>query len=248
MNELRRINAKMTDAKGVDVPTLVPDSIMRQWLAGDDDPLYVVESIKYPMVVNGNIEYTGDFFRSFIEKTRERPIPGSKGGHSLSTMSRPPTDLLMVGGKVIDNGDGTGTAYLKNFIPATAESGDNSVLRKLARSNMLEFSLVAYVREERNGDTIRVLESITGERNDAVETGAMEQTLSLAAASEGAEREPFDGRTGIYDEETGQVVPAGMYDALESDREAKRNADDPDATDLKTGRPVTFGGGDVVDY
>jgi len=248
----RRINAKGTAGNGANVPTLVPTGIMSRWTADDADPLYVVQEINYPITANG-IRYEESFFESFVAKTAEHPIPGSRSGHELSTMRRPNTDIIMVGGKLEKNGDGTGRVFFKNYIPLEGESGNNAVLRKEAESGMVQFSLVAYTREvietDANGERIiRVVEAVTGLRNDIVEVPAMEASLSLTAASADGTTERWDGKSGIFDETTGQVVPAGMYDALESDREAKRNAGDADAIDLKTGRPVTFGGGDVVDY
>lgn len=169
------------------IPTLVPDEIMNKWMAGDEQPYYKLQKIDYPIVAN-HLTYEESFFESFIGKLNQRPIPGSKAGHDMFFGSRPPTDFLLVGGKMEKNGDGSGTVYFKNYIPPTGESGDNTIFRRENDSNMVHYSLVTYPKEiiERNEDgytKIRIVESLMGERNDAVEygTGAMKQVTNTAA-------------------------------------------------------------------
>ena len=187
---MRRLNLSDAGAKVKlnispdDIPTLVPDSVMAEWLDGVDEPFYKLQMIEYPIVAN-RITYEESFFESFVNKTKERPIPGSKSGHSLMWGERPATDLLMVGGKLEKNGDGTGRVYFKNYIPPSGESGDNTVFIRENRSDMVHYSLVAYTKEVIENDedgriNVKVIESLGGERNDAVEygVGAMKQVTN----------------------------------------------------------------------
>lgn len=167
-----------------DVPTLLNQEILNKWQNGDKEPYYKIQAIQYPIVANG-ITYEESFFESFINKCVDRPIPGSKSGHETSWGVRPPTDFIMIGGKLEKNGDGTGTVYFKNYIPPAGESGSNEIFLRECQSDMIHFSLVAYCKEiiERDDDgntTIKITESVRGERNDAVEyeTGAMKQVTN----------------------------------------------------------------------
>jgi hypothetical protein len=186
MDGLRRLN--LTDAlKGnwvVDpatVPTLVPEEIMSRWTEGDEDPYFKIQKIEYPIRAN-RLNYQESFFESYLAKLRDHPIPGAKSGHSPSDFARSPTDFVLVGGKLISNGDGTGYVLLKNYVPKVGESGDNSVFIRECQSKMVHFSIVTYPKVESltDGNGAReenVVESMYGERNDAVDwgVGAMKQ-------------------------------------------------------------------------
>lgn len=171
----RMANDTVLNINPDDVPTLVPAKIMSIFMAGDESPYYKIQAIEYPCKANG-YNYTESFFQSFVKKLNRSYIPGSKDGHTMSYGKRPETDILLVGAKIVQNGSGTGTVYFKNYIPKSGESGDNSFFIKENQANNVDYSLVAYTRDEeiKNPDgsvTYNVLESLFGERNDAVEYG-----------------------------------------------------------------------------
>jgi len=112
---LNYAQSKASIPEAGDIPTLVPDSALSALTNGDSAPFYKVEAIDFPAKGSGGV-YDGSFFKSFINVTKNRPIPGSKRGHEW--VSRPASDFYTVGGRVdsADNGK-TGTAYLKVYIP-----------------------------------------------------------------------------------------------------------------------------------
>ena len=185
-DEVKKLNLRATNDKPLkitaeEIPNLVPEKILSQWMEGDDDPYFKVQKIDYPLMANG-YNYVESFFESFISKLNRAPIPGSKAGHETSWGKRPPTDLLLVGAKIEKKKNGKGSVFFKNYIPKEGESGDNTVFIKENKSGMIDFSLVSYTRDERteNADgkaTWNVVESMFGERNDAVGygEGAMKQ-------------------------------------------------------------------------
>lgn len=178
---LRDFNDQKLVISDVEVPTLVPENIMQEFLKDDPEPYYKIQKIDYPIKANG-YTYQEGFFETFLNKLNRSYIPGSKYGHTTSWGARPTTDLLLVGGKLEKHGDGSGSVYLKNYIPKNGESGDNTFFIKENKSNNVDYSLVAYTRDEvirKDGEEtiVNVLESLGGERNDAVEygLGAMKQ-------------------------------------------------------------------------
>jgi hypothetical protein len=191
---LKKINFRSENDKPLKIdastiPTLIPKEAQDEWLANDENPYYKIQEIKYPIVANG-YTYTESFFESFINKLNKYPIPGSKNGHETQWGKRAPTDILLVGGKLEKSKDGKGKVYFKNYFPPVGDSGSNEILIKEAKSNMIEFSLVSYTKDERiekaDSYEINVIESLFGERNDVVEygAGAMEQktnTLDITA-------------------------------------------------------------------
>jgi hypothetical protein len=183
---LRADNDKPLKIKAEEIPNLVPEKILTQWMEGDADPYFKIQELKFPLMANG-YNYTKEFFESFVSKINKGPIPGSKDGHLMSWGKRAKTDFILVGAK-IENGkkEGSGKVYLKNYIPPVGESGDNEIFLKELKSNMIDFSLVAYTKDEReekpDGTIIwNVIESTGGERNDAVPygLGAMEQKTNV---------------------------------------------------------------------
>ena len=186
MAELRKLNYIQSNEKSIlidpsTIPNLIPDKTLKEWQKDDPDPFYKVQEIEYPIVAN-RINYKESFFESFISKLKNRPTPGSRSGHSMSWGERPPTDFIMVGGKLEKNGDGTGKVYFKNYIPPSASSGSNDTFIRENKSDMVHYSLVSVTKDEIDEDdegnwVINVIGSIRGERNDAVEYdgGAMQQ-------------------------------------------------------------------------
>jgi len=179
----------------VDIPTLVPEHIMSKWMDGDKDPYFKIQKMEYPIKAKG-IVYTESFFESFLGKLKDRPIPGSKAGHSIWWGERPNTDFILAGGKLEKTGNESGSVYFKNYIPKIGESGDNSIFIKENQSGMVHFSLVTYPKEitevDEDGNSIHTaIESLFGERNDAVEygTGAMKQITNKTDGVAGDEKQ-----------------------------------------------------------
>jgi len=210
---LKKINLRSSDEilklNPDEIPTLVPSSILSQWMEGDSDPYYKIQKIDYPIIAN-RYNYTEAFFDSFVSKLNSRPIPGSKDGHETSWGKRGNTDILLVGAKMDKNGDGTGSVYLKNYFPPAG----NETLIKEAKSDMIEFSLVSYTRdsiEEKPDGSVsyNVVESMYGERNDIVGygEGAMDQKTNAVSDQELISASVTKAR---------RLINAGDYDATSS--------------------------------
>lgn len=185
--ELMRLvyrNKKTPALSANDIPTLIPEASMNALLNGDDNPYYKVEAIDYPATGTGGI-YEGDFFKSFINKLKDNPFPGSKRGHENA--SRPSSDFYTVGGKVVPKDENSGTAYLKMYIPKDGDTTSNSGLIRDAKAGIVNFSLVTWPEyntvDDGKGNMTRHFTASKGyERNDAVElgAGAMDQTVNSA--------------------------------------------------------------------
>lgn len=165
-----------------DVPVLVKKAVLDELQKNDKEPYYKIEAIEYPASGSGGV-YEASFFKSFINVTKQRPIPGSKRGHEW--ISRPSSDFYMIGGKTEDNSDGTGTAYFLIYIPPMGDPTDNAGFIRDARANMVHFSLVTQpeynVKKDPDGVERRHFTKSNGyERNDAVEfgAGAMSQVVN----------------------------------------------------------------------
>ena len=195
------------------VPTLVPDAKMASIMDGDGSPYFKIESINYPVRGNGaNYEeaiYQESFFESFLNVMKDRPIPGSKRGHTWD--SRPTSDLYTVGGRIDSNGDGTGTVHMKVYIPRHGDSDSNAGLIRDAKANIVHFSLVTLPEFEtvigEDGNVVAHVTASRGyERNDAVEygAGAMRQTVNSRAFNGVMSRSVSNARrlieSGDYDE------------------------------------------------
>jgi len=164
------------------IPTLVPEEKMKSILGNDESPFYKVESIEYPVNGTGGI-YQEQFFESFKNVMSDRPIPGSKRGHTWE--SRPTSDLYTVGARMDKNGDGTGIIHMKVYIPPEGDSDSNAGLIRDAKANIVHFSLVTWpeytVSKDDEGNEITYFTASKGyERNDAVEygAGAMQQKVN----------------------------------------------------------------------
>ena len=171
------------------IPITIPKEAQEEWI--QEDPYFKIQEIEYPVLANG-YNYTESFFKSFIKVLKDRPIPGSRDGHDTGWGARGVTDLLVVGGKIQSNKDGTGKAYLKNYILPVGGSGDNTVFIKENKTNMVEYSLVSYTEDEPiyddAGNYLRtdVIKSLGHERNDAVGfgEGAMDQKTNTQQGKE----------------------------------------------------------------
>jgi len=167
------------------IPTLSPVDSIAEFAKGDTSPFYKIQKIDFPVVANG-MNYGKQFFESYLSHLKERPTPGSKTGHDMRYGSRAQTDFLLIGGKIENGKDETGSIYLKNYIPPKAES-DNANFITECKADLVHFSIVAYTRKEiiQNADfttTINILDcGREGLRNDAVSfgEGAMDQVTNL---------------------------------------------------------------------
>jgi len=160
------------------IPITIPKKAQAEWMGEDKDPYFKIQAIKYPVKANSD-NYLESFFESFVKKLNTAPIPGSKRGHETNWGIRGNTDFILAGALMEPKGDGTGIVYFKNYIPKE----NNETFIKELNSNMIEFSLVSNVVEERiekkdGSIEYNVIESVYGERNDAVDVGAMEQKLN----------------------------------------------------------------------
>ena len=182
------LNFKQTASKltADDIANTIPANQLAELLNGDSNPYYSVEAIEYPAQGNTHIwgvpgEYTEKYFQSLEKALKKNVIPGSKNGHSYG--DKPTNDIFLVGMQLVGNGDGTGTAYFKNYIPPKDfNGGDNYGLIRDAKIGLLQFSLVSkpiYDEKElaKSGKYL-VVGSKGGDRNDAVEQGAMKQTVN----------------------------------------------------------------------
>lgn len=184
------LNFKQTASKlsADDIANTIPTNQLSELLNGDTSPYYSVEAIEYPAQGNTHIwgvpgEYTEKYFQSLEKNLKKNVIPGSKNGHSYG--GKPANDIFLVGMQLVSNGDGTGTAYFKNYIPPKDfNGGDNYGLIRDAKLGLLQFSLVSkpiYDEKElaKSGKYL-IIGSKGGDRNDAVDEGAMKQTVNSA--------------------------------------------------------------------
>lgn len=174
-----------TQVTARDIENTIPPSAMNELIKDDPEPYYSVEAIKYPVIGNTHIwgvpgVYEEAYFDSLAESLKSRVIPGSKDGHSDS--SKPANDLFVVGMKISKNGDGTGTAYFKIYIPPKGFTTDNYGVIRDAKLGILRFSLVSkpiYDQNKINSlNEYHIIGTRGGDRNDAVEEGAMNQTVN----------------------------------------------------------------------
>jgi hypothetical protein len=211
-----------------EVPTLVSKAAMDALTNGDPEPFFKIEALDFPAKGSGGV-YDGSFFKSFINVTKDRPIPGSKRGHEW--VSRGNSDFYTVGGRIdsLDNGK-TGTAYLKIYMPPKGDTTDNTGLIRDAKAGMVHFSLVTRpdynVKSEKDemGNPVQVRHftaSVGAERNDAMEygAGAMSQivnsqgiTLDIDAAKALIEAGQFDIKTNVDGEpiQSGRVYRSAL--------------------------------------
>lgn len=175
-----------TKVKADDIPNTIPANALNELLKDDPAPYYSVEAIDFPVMGNTHLygvqgSYEKGYFESIEKDLKKKPIPGSKNGHSYS--DKPTNDLFLVGMRIDETGNGTGTAYFKNYIPPKDFNGqDNYGLIRDAKLGLLQFSLVSRpvyddVELAKTGK-YKVIGTNGGNRNDAVEEGAMKQTVN----------------------------------------------------------------------
>jgi len=174
-----------TEITARDIDNTIPAAAMNELLKDDLTPYFSVEAIKYPVIGNTHIwgvngVYEEGYFDSLAEALKTRTIPGSKDGHSDS--SKPANDIFVTGMKMVKNGDGSGTAYFKIYIPPKGFITDNAGLIRDAKLGLLRFSLVSKPQYDQQKlqsmNEYHIIGTRGGDRNDAVEEGAMSQTVN----------------------------------------------------------------------
>jgi hypothetical protein len=200
-----------------DIENTIPAQAMNELMKDDPNPYYSVEAIKYPVIGNSHIRgvpaiYQEAYFESLENSLKVAPIPGSKDGHSDS--SKPFNDLFIVGMKIVKDGNGSGTAYFKNYIPPRGFVTDNFGLIRDAKIGLLRFSLVSkpvYDQSKINLlNEYHVIGTRGGDRNDAVEQGAMNQTVnSKQVADFGLLRDLVSNGQVTHENTDGNVIQNG---------------------------------------
>jgi hypothetical protein len=188
------------------IPTLIPADALALLQEGDATPYYKIQAIEYPTKGNG-WNYLESFWKSYIGKLNTRAFPGSKSGHSMQWGGRAPADFFLVGGSVRENGDGTGTVYLKNYVPPKGETSDNERFIKLCKAGMIDFSIVSRTKDQiyddpKTGERVYDCVSSEGsERNDALDygDGSMDQKSNAAIDFELAESLIREGKVSLKD-------------------------------------------------
>jgi len=188
---LNYASSGQTQVTANQIETMIPPHVWNELSKDDNQPYFSVEAIKYPVIGNTHIPgtpgtYEESYFNSLKESVKKAPIPGSKDGHSDS--SKPSNDLFTVGVRVDSNGNGTGTAYFKNYIPPMGFETSNFGLIRDAKIGLLRFSLVSKpvyeITAGANGmSEYHIVGTKGGDRNDAVEEGAMHQTVNSKNAA-----------------------------------------------------------------
>jgi hypothetical protein len=156
-----------------DIPTLVRDETMQALLKNEENPLYVVEAVDFPVKATGGT-YTKQFFQSFLNRMKTHPFGGDKLGHNYPERN----DFYTVGGKIEENGKDSGTVYFKIYVPSMGYETTNSGFIRDVKAKNVHFSLVTQPEFElkKNDDTGELERHFTAsigmERNDAVPLGA----------------------------------------------------------------------------
>jgi hypothetical protein len=164
------------------LPTLIKADAMKAIIGNEENPLWRVEAIDFPIKGTGGW-YTEEFFESFLDRMKTHPFGGNKLGHSYPEKN----DFYTVGGKIEKSGsDGSGTVYFKIIIPSMGYETTNSGFIRDVLAGNVHFSLVTQPEYEerenkKTGEKDRYFtKSIGYERNDAVpyECGAMKQQVN----------------------------------------------------------------------
>jgi transcriptional regulator with XRE-family HTH domain len=174
-----------------DVPILIPDTALAAIKGTEETPYEMVEAIEFPSEGQGGI-YTGSYFESLLTQMKTRPLGGSKTGHDNTK-----DDFFTIGGRVEHTAENAGVAYFRILVPAEGYETTNSGFIRSCKTGNQEFSIVANAEPTRGNDgKVYITEDIGKARNDAVPSGAMEQTVSNSAE----EKEIMD------------LISAGMVD------------------------------------
>jgi hypothetical protein len=167
------------------IPTLIPGKTLKAIQVDDNKPFYITEEIKDITKLANGVEYSPEFWESYLSVLGERPIPGSKFGHmSPYSIATPTNDFYTVGGKIEGK-----KVYLKLYIPENGFESSNAGFIRDVNAGLVHFSIVAWtediIERDENGfiKSIKAIKSVKGERNDAVEVnmGAMEMKVNKIA-------------------------------------------------------------------
>ena len=148
----------------------------------DPNPYYVTEEIEDIRDPANMVEFTPEFWNSYLAVMKERPIGGRKKGHvSPYSWETPENDFYTIGGKIEGN-----KVYLRIYIPPEGFETNNTGLIRDAKAGLLNFSIVSWTEDiietDENGDikSRKAVRSVKGERNDRVEIGlgAMQQKVN----------------------------------------------------------------------
>lgn len=177
--KLNKRNPESTDTIPIlpieSIPTTIGQEKLNVLTDGDEDPYFFAQAIQFPVEGNGDV-YGEEFFKSFIDRNKEHAFPGDKYGHSKSWCERQPSHFFQVGSIIVDN-----VAYFKFYVPSETDSESNKSYIKEIKANGIDLSLVAKVKYAYNEDDNKyhMLESVGGERNDAVGfgDGSMDQIV-----------------------------------------------------------------------
>jgi len=173
-----------------EIPTLVKQKTMDILTEGDPAPFYCVEEIEDITEEANGVEFVPKFWSSYMKKMKTAPVGGSKDGHH-DPWETSPDDFYTVGGKSEGN-----KILLKLYVPPMGFSSTNERFIKHIRSGMVHFSIVSWTKDEHEVDEngyvtkIRAVESMKGERNDAVQVGlgAMKQKVNKEIPGEQPEK------------------------------------------------------------
>lgn len=163
------------------IPNLVPKKKLDVLFSADENPYFIIEEIEDIRQPANGIYYSVEFWESYLAKLKKRPIPGSKNGHNADYYRTPDNDIYTIGGKIENN-----KIFLKVYIPPEGAISNNKGFIRDVKAGLIHFSIVSWTKDnietDENGyvKKITAVESVKGERNDAVEygLGAMEQKVN----------------------------------------------------------------------
>jgi hypothetical protein len=187
-------------------PVLIPDAVYKT--LAEEGSYEFVEHLTAPIEGDGGI-YTPDFFESILASMAEKPIPGNKRGH----LDTPESDFYTIGGAVNRTADGA-DVYLRLLIPPTDyDGGGNAGLVRDVKAKVAQFSIVVSAEPERGADgKSYITKTLGSERNDRVDSGAMEQEL----LANNKDRQPDET-------EIMALIEAGAIDNDEESEELVKN-------------------------
>jgi hypothetical protein len=165
------------------IPTLISLDKLNELIQGDEKPYYVIEEILDITEPAKGVEFTREFWLSYLSKLKDAPFPGSKSGHTspYAWWETGDMDIFTIGGEIKGN-----SVYLKMYIPRQGYKSSNETLIKATKTGMVHFSIVAWTEDlievDEFGDvtSIKAIRSVKGERNDVAERdmGAMPQRVN----------------------------------------------------------------------